>query len=88
MKVTMYLVIFLFPLNFVTDYIAFIYLDLGFIGAAYQSITMLIITLLSYVFFIFKCTDAKKYWPGFTTQALSQWGEFLKLGNILVLHER
>lgn len=81
MKVTLYLVLFLFPVNIMTDYFVFAYLELGFIGAAYQSLMMLIVTLSVYIAFILKYTDTKKYWPGFTTQALTQWGEFLKLGT-------
>ena len=83
MKVTMYLVFVVFPINAALDYFFIMYLGLGYVGAAYQSIVYFIITLTFYVLFTIYCTDAKKYWPGLTTQAFSRWGEFLKLGKVL-----
>lgn len=83
MRVTMYLIIILFPINILSDYYFLIYLDLGYIGAAYQNVFFCTMLLLTYILFIFVYTDAKKYWPGFTDQAFTQWGVFLKLGNFL-----
>ncbi|KAI9257072.1 mate-domain-containing protein [Helicostylum pulchrum] len=80
MRVTMYLIIILFPINILSDYYFLIYLDLGYIGAAYQNVFFCTMLLLTYILFIFVYTDAKKYWPGFTDQAFTQWGVFLKLG--------
>lgn len=86
MKVTMYLTIILFPINIATDYYFLIYMKLGYIGAAYQSLTFFVILLSVYLLFIFICTDARKYWPGFTVQAFTQWSQFLKLGNFILLN--
>ncbi|GAA5809471.1 hypothetical protein MFLAVUS_002879 [Mucor flavus] len=80
MRVTMYLIIILFPINILSDYYFLIYLDLGYIGAAYQNVFFCSMLLLTYILFVFMYTDAKKYWPGFTDQAFTQWGVFLKLG--------
>lgn len=77
----MYLIITIFPINIALDYLFLIYLDLGYVGAAYQSVVSATLLLIIYILFIIFCTDAKKYWPGFTDQAFRQWGVFLKLGK-------
>jgi hypothetical protein len=78
----MYLILILFPINFATDYYFLIYLKLGYVGAAYQSVTFVALLLLSYIAFVFLYTDVpKKYWPGFTKQVFQNWGIFLKLGK-------
>ncbi|KAG2209364.1 hypothetical protein INT46_002607 [Mucor plumbeus] len=80
MKVTMYLIMVLFPINIASNYFFVIYLNIGFIGAAYHSVFITTVLLSVYILVIFVCIDIKKYWPGFTTQAFCHWGEFLKLG--------
>ncbi|KAI7906061.1 mate-domain-containing protein [Cokeromyces recurvatus] len=80
MKVTMYLILFVFPINIVSNYFFLIYLNLGYIGAAYHIVFIAVILLSVYLFIIFTCTDVKRYWPGLTNQAFCHWGEFLKLG--------
>jgi MATE family multidrug resistance protein len=81
MKVTMYLILFLFPINIVSNYFFLIYLGLGYIGAAYHTVFMALVLFSVYILFILNCTDAKKYWPGLTMQALNHWAAFLKLGK-------
>lgn len=81
MKVTMYLIMVLFPINIASNYFFVIYLNIGFIGAAYHSVFITTVLLSVYILVIFVCIDIKKYWPGFTTQAFCHWGEFLKLGK-------
>ncbi|CEP17486.1 hypothetical protein [Parasitella parasitica] len=80
MKVTMYILIILFPINLASNYFFLIYLDAGFIGAAYHSVFITSVSLLLYILSIVICTDSKKIWPGFTAHVLCHWGEFLKLG--------
>jgi MATE family multidrug resistance protein len=82
MRITMYLILILFPINIATDYYFLIYLNLGYVGAAYQAVTFLTLLLILYILFIFTCTDVtRKYWPGLTPQAFDHWSEFLKLGK-------
>lgn len=81
MKVTMYLIMLLFPINIASNYFFLIYMDMGIAGAAYHGVFITAVLLSVYILFIFICTDAKKFWPGFTRQAFCHWGEFLKLGN-------
>lgn len=79
----MYLILILFPINIATNYYFLIYLQLGYVGAAYQSVTFVAFLLLTYILFICVCTDTvTKYWPGFTSQAFQNWGIFLKLGEV------
>ncbi|KAL7317042.1 hypothetical protein PS15m_003446 [Mucor circinelloides] len=80
MKVTMYLIMLLFPINIASNYFFLIYMDMGIAGAAYHNVFVSAVLLSVYILFIFICTDAKKFWPGFTKQAFCHWGEFLKLG--------
>ncbi|KAI8646129.1 mate-domain-containing protein [Parasitella parasitica] len=80
MKVAMYLLMILFPINVASNYFFLIYLEAGFIGAAYHSVFITSVSLSLYISSIFIWTDARKIWPGFTTQAFCHWGEFLKLG--------
>ncbi|CAO3643081.1 unnamed protein product [Mucor fragilis] len=80
MKVTMYLVMLLFPINIASNYFFLIHMEMGITGAAYHSVFITTVLLSVYILFIFICTDAKKFWPGFTMQAFCHWGEFLKLG--------
>ncbi|KAF1803493.1 mate-domain-containing protein [Mucor lusitanicus] len=80
MKVTMYLLMLLFPINVASNYFFLIYMEMGIAGAAYHGVFVTTVLLLVYILFIFICTDAKKFWPGFTKQAFCHWGEFLKLG--------
>jgi MATE family multidrug resistance protein len=87
MNVTMYLLFILTPINFISNYYYLVYRDLSYIGAAYHVITVQTVLLTTYTLFVFFFTNASKYWPGFTIQVFHQWGEFLKLGNVVVLHE-
>ncbi|KAI8098278.1 mate-domain-containing protein [Gilbertella persicaria] len=81
MKVTMYLVFVLFPVNIASNYFFLIYLNLGYIGAAYHHIFFSVFLLFVYILFISSITsDIKKFWPGLSMQAFQYWGEFLKLG--------
>lgn len=80
MKVTMYVLMALTPLNMLSNYFYLIHENWGYIGAAYHTDTIQSILLIIYILFILVFTDAKKYWPGFSRQAFKNWGEFLKLG--------
>ncbi|KAI9478289.1 MAG: mate-domain-containing protein [Benjaminiella poitrasii] len=80
MRVTMYLILFMFPLNIASNYFFLIYLKLDYIGAAYHTVFIAITLFAFYLLFIFVYTDIKRFWPGFTTQAFFHWTEFLKLG--------
>lgn len=81
MKVTMYLVMILFPINIASNYFFVIYLNMGFIGAAYHGVFITTVLLSVYILFVFIGIDIKKYWPGLTMQAFCHWGGFLKLGK-------
>lgn len=85
MKVTMYLLFVLTPLNFISNYFFIVYKQLSYLGAAYHVVTVQSVLLIIYTLFVLLFTNATKYWPGLTKQAFHHWGEFLKLGT--VLHE-
>lgn len=81
MHITMYMVLVLFPLNFLVDYVVLERLDLGMQGVAIQNFCFHLTVLIIYVSFLYFGTDfKKKYWPGWTRDACGQWGTFLKLG--------
>ncbi|CAO3606778.1 unnamed protein product [Cunninghamella blakesleeana] len=81
MKITMYMVIVIFPLNHLVDYILLSKLDLGMYGVSLQNTLFHLIVLVVYGSFLYFGTDfKKKYWPGFTNEAFHHWHEFLKLG--------
>lgn len=82
MKVTMYLLFVLTPVNFISNYYFLVYKNWSYLGAAYHVLTCQIVLLIIYTLFVFLFTNATKYWPGFTKQVFQHWGEFLKLGKI------
>lgn len=83
MRVTMYMMMPLFPLSCLT---AFIFLDrwnLGIVGAACHFLTYHSLILVTYVTFLCYGTQFRsKYWPGWSKQAFHRWHEFLKLGKL------
>ncbi|ORZ16263.1 mate-domain-containing protein [Absidia repens] len=81
MHVTMYMILVLFPLNFLVDYVILEKLDLGMQGVAIQNFCFHLTVLIIYTSFLYFGTDFKnKYWPGWTQDACRQWKTFLKLG--------
>lgn len=81
MKITMYMVIVIFPLNHLVDHILLSKLDIGMYGVSLQNTLFHLIVLIVYGSFLYYGTDfKKKYWPGFTKEAFYHWHEFLKLG--------
>ncbi|KAI9300659.1 mate-domain-containing protein [Cunninghamella echinulata] len=81
MKITMYMVIIIFPLNHLTDYLLLSRWDLGMQGPSLQNTLFHFIVMIVYGLFLYFGTDFKnKYWPGLTREAFYHWNEFLKLG--------
>ncbi|SAM02654.1 hypothetical protein [Absidia glauca] len=81
MHITMYMIIVLFPLNYIVDYVLLYRLDWGMTGVALQFAIFHTTVLAVYTVFLYMGTDfKKKYWPGWTKEACTQWNTFLKLG--------
>jgi MATE family multidrug resistance protein len=81
MHITMYMIIVLFPLNYLVDYVLLYRLDWGMTGVALQFAIFHTTVLAVYTVFLYMGTDfKKKYWPGWTKEACTQWNTFLKLG--------
>ncbi|OBZ89065.1 hypothetical protein A0J61_02884 [Choanephora cucurbitarum] len=81
MKITMYLVFVLFPVNLASNYFFLCYLKWDYIGAAYHHMFVSTFLVLFYILLVFSISDRiKKFLPGPTMQAFHNWGEFLKLG--------
>ena len=82
MKITMYLVFVLFPVNLASNYFFLCYLKWDYIGAAYHHMFVSTFLVLFYILLVFSISDRiKKFLPGPTMQAFHNWGEFLKLGK-------
>ncbi|KAG0758471.1 hypothetical protein G6F62_007669 [Rhizopus arrhizus] len=81
MKITMYIVFILFPINIVSNHFFLIYLNLSYIGAALHVSLISFLFLLSYIIYLTYFSPAlKSFWPGLTKEAFHGWSEFLKLG--------
>ncbi|KAI8098782.1 mate-domain-containing protein [Halteromyces radiatus] len=81
MKVTLYIVLLIFPLNYLVDYTLLQWLDLGMKGAALQNTIYHLMVVTLYSGMLYFGTDfGKKYWPGWSKDACHQWGTFMKLG--------
>lgn len=82
MKVTLYLVFFLLPMNVVSNYFFLEYLSLGYIGAALHIVFISTFIMLLYTIYLTCITNLiQAYWPGLTLNAFGGWGEFLRLGK-------
>jgi|JXWR01.1.fsa_nt_gb MATE family multidrug resistance protein len=82
MKITMYIVFILFPINIVSNHFFLIYLNLSYIGAALHVSLISFLFLLSYIIYLTYFSPAlKSFWPGLTKEAFHGWSEFLKLGK-------
>ncbi|KAI8339611.1 mate-domain-containing protein [Chlamydoabsidia padenii] len=81
MNITLFMVIVLFPLNYLVDYFLLYKMDLGMTGVALQFATFHTTVLVIYTTFLLLGTEfKKKYWPGWSKEACTQWSTFLKLG--------
>lgn len=80
MKITMYMVFALFPVNILSNYMFLRYWDLGLLGAALHLACFHFAVFIFYSFTLLKGTNFKIYWPGWTRQALMNWSTFLQLG--------
>ncbi|CEG74934.1 hypothetical protein RMATCC62417_10061 [Rhizopus microsporus] len=81
MKVTLYLVFFLLPVNVVSNYFFLEYLSLGYIGAALHIVFISAFITLLYTIYLTCITNLiQVYWPGLTLNAFAGWSEFLRLG--------
>ncbi|ORX53569.1 MATE efflux family protein [Hesseltinella vesiculosa] len=86
MQVTMVMIVILFPLNAVSDWVFLSWMDLGVVGAGLQMMVfhgMWISMYLVYMCFFYPgVTDPQQsVWPGWQWgEATSQWSTFLKLG--------
>lgn len=82
MRVTMYMMMPLFPISCLTAFVFLDRLNLGFVGAACHFLTYHSLILVVYITFLCYGTQfRKKYWPGWSKQAFRQWREFLRLGT-------
>ena len=83
MRITMVMILVIFPINCLSNVLFLRILDLGYIGAAFHFAFFHGSILLVYVIFLsFGTAFWNSYWPGWTTQALSSWEPFLKLGRL------
>ncbi|KAI9275813.1 mate-domain-containing protein [Phascolomyces articulosus] len=81
MRVTMMMILAIFPINCLSNIIFLRVLDLGYIGAAFHYAFFHGTILLIYIIFLSFGTDFwSAYWPGWTSQAFDSWEPFLKLG--------
>lgn len=82
MNATTYILIIIFPINIALNYTLVNHptVGLGFIGAPLAvsiSNWLMLILGICYIAFV----KGKGAWGGFTKQAFTEWGPFLKLGN-------
>ncbi|KAI9261182.1 mate-domain-containing protein [Sporodiniella umbellata] len=80
MKITMYLVFLLFPLNIASNYFFLIYLKLAYVGAAIHYLVVSSSFLVFYLIYLYNSRYFRQFWPDSTYEAFRKWGEFLKLG--------
>lgn len=81
MRITMYLIFLLFPINIISNYFFLIYLDLAYIGASLHVMAVSFLFLIFNLIYLTYSNSFKAFWPGFTKDAFRNWGQFLKLGN-------
>jgi MATE family multidrug resistance protein len=82
MNATTYILIIIFPINIALNYILVIHptFGLGFIGAPLAvSISNWLMLMLGICYVAF--VKGKSAWGGFSKQAFTEWGPFLKLGK-------
>ncbi|KAI7881036.1 MATE efflux family protein [Lichtheimia hyalospora FSU 10163] len=81
MRVTMFMCVSLFPLNYLSNLVWLKYMHLGYVGAAMHFATFHTMVFVVYMIFLLGGTKfARSYWPGWSQQALYHWKPFLKLG--------
>ncbi|KAG1472860.1 hypothetical protein G6F56_001292 [Rhizopus delemar] len=80
MRITMYLIFLLFPINIISNYFFLIYLDLAYIGASLHVMAVSFLFLIFNLIYLTYSNSFKAFWPGFTKDAFRNWGQFLKLG--------
>ncbi|KAG2223480.1 hypothetical protein INT45_001228 [Circinella minor] len=81
MRVTMMMILVIFPFNFLSNLLFLRVLDLGYIGAAFHFVFFHAAILAIYILFLsFGTKFWSDYWPGWRTQAFRNWEPFLKLG--------
>ncbi|KAI9491250.1 mate-domain-containing protein [Zychaea mexicana] len=81
MRVTMLMILAIFPFNCLSNYIFLRVLDLGYLGAAFHFAFFHGAILAIYTLFLSFGTDFwSTYWPGWRVQAFHHWEPFLKLG--------
>ncbi|KAI9275705.1 mate-domain-containing protein [Phascolomyces articulosus] len=81
MRVTMLMILAIFPFNCLSNLLFLRVLDLGYIGAAFHFAFFHGAILAIYTLFLSFGTDFwNAYWPGWQKQAFRNWEPFLKLG--------
>ncbi|KAI8138801.1 mate-domain-containing protein [Fennellomyces sp. T-0311] len=81
MRVTMMMILAIFPFNCLSNILFLRVLDLGYIGAAFHFAFFHGAILAIYTLFLSFGTDFwNAYWPGWSKQAIHSWEPFLKLG--------
>lgn len=82
MRVTMFMCVSLFPLNYLSNLVWLKYMHLGYVGAAMHFATFHTMVFVVYMTFLLGGTKfVRSYWPGWSQQALHHWKPFLKLGS-------
>ncbi|KAI9490877.1 mate-domain-containing protein [Zychaea mexicana] len=87
MRVTMMMVIAIFPLNCLSNVLLLHVLDLGYMGAALHfAFFHGIILAVYFIVLSFGTRFWSAYWPGWSVRALDSWEPFLKLAKTKILN--
>lgn len=80
MHITLYIIMIVFPINLLANYVFLMHFKMGYRGAVFHSLVFEGSLAILYIIFILRVPNVRQYWPGFSLECFHSWGEYLKLG--------